>query len=208
MIDIQKLTFSYKNKNSIFKDFNFAPQSRFTIIKGPSGCGKTTLLKLLTGDLHPQSAVGLPNAEKKALILQEDALFPWMTGMQNILKIVPVSEEVVKAHSLYQHIASYIERPAHEMSYGQRRMIELFRVILYKPTLLALDEPFNFLDPKNRKHFLDYLLLESGNLSESTIVMSTHYSEDTSGLGLESFYFDGAFPVTKLLTEHEFQESV
>jgi ABC-type multidrug transport system ATPase subunit len=90
------------------------------------------------------------------------------------------------------------------MSYGQRRIIELFRVILLKPKLLCLDEPFNFLDYKNRKQIMDFLLTEDFQ-KETKVVMSTHYTEDTSNLNLETYYFDGNLPVKKLLNEVEFK---
>jgi len=206
MIAIQELSFSY-GKNPIFEGLDFSSATRFVVIKGPSGSGKTTLLKLLTGNLGSTSANRnpTPGFKKKTLILQEDALFPWMTGMENILQMLPISEASVKAHSLFAYVAPYVDRYAYEMSYGQRRMVELFRAILYAPDLLCLDEPFNFLDPRNRKYFLDYLLSEDGSLSHATIVMSTHYTEDTTGLALETAYVTGEFPMKRLLTESEFK---
>jgi len=207
MVNIRGLTFSYENK-PIFENFDADISTGFAVIKGPSGCGKTTLLKLLTGNLIPKGTVKSDEFKKNTLILQEDALFPWMTGMDNILKILSITEDEVKKHPLYKHVESFIRQRAYEMSFGQRRMIELFRAFLYKPDFLCLDEPFNFLDPVNRKRMLDFILPASGFLPNTTIIMSTHYSEDTSGLGLETYYFDGNFPVRKLLTEAEFKKHV
>lgn len=201
MLHIQGLTFSYENK-PIFKDLAISSDAKFLILKGPSGCGKTTLLKLLTENLPLKDK--LISATKKSLIVQEDALYPWKTGMENITKIIGVSEEQVKKHALYDRVSPYIHQYAYQMSYGQRRMIELFRVILYKPEFLCLDEPFNFLDPANRKIMLEYIVKEV--VPHATVVMTTHYSEDTSGLNLPTLYFDGNFPVKKLLTEHEFKQ--
>jgi len=206
MITIRGLSFSY-GQTPIFEDLHFSSATRFVVVKGPSGSGKTTLLKLLTENLEPTSAEQdpTPDFKKKTLILQEDALFPWMTGIENVLSVPSLSMEVAEQHPLFVHVAPYIDRHAYEMSYGQRRMVELFRAILYSPDLLCLDEPFNFLDPRNRKYFLDYLLSADGSLSHSTIVMSTHYTEDTTGLGLETAYVTGEFPMKRLLTESEFR---
>ena len=207
MVKVKSLTFSYENK-PIFDDFEIDIATKFAVIKGPSGCGKTTLLKLLSGNLVTKNGIASLEFKKKSMILQEDALFPWMTGMQNILKILPVTEEEVRKHPLFKHIESFVGQRAYEMSFGQRRMVELFRVFLYKPDFLCLDEPFNFLDPVNRKRMLDFILPASSSLPDTTIVMSTHYSEDTSGLGLETYYFDGNFPVRRLQTEDEFKKHV
>jgi len=203
MIEVKSLTFSY-GKKEIFGNLNFSSGSDICVIKGPSGCGKTTLLKLLTNNLKPDSASNLPNKTKKSLILQEDALYPWMTGTENILKVINVTKKDIVDHPLYQKLVPFIDQYAYQMSYGQRRMVELFRVILYKPDLLCLDEPFNFLDPTNRKIILDYILNEIA--PTATIIMSTHYNEDTSGLNLPTLYFDGQFPVRRLLTEDEFKK--
>jgi ABC-type nitrate/sulfonate/bicarbonate transport system ATPase subunit len=204
MTQVQGLNFSY-GKKKVFENLSVTIPGPFSIVKGPSGCGKTTLLKLLSGNLTPAgSKTELIPLTKKSLILQEDALFPWMTGMQNIQKIVNVSEEDIRKHPLYERISPFIDRYAYQMSYGQRRLIELFRIILFKPQLLCLDEPFNFLDPTNRKFMMNYLLNEVA--PHTTIIMTTHYSEDTTGLNLPTHYFDGHFPVTKLLNEHEFKQ--
>src|SRR3989338_10601035 len=206
MITIKGLTFSYDN-SPIFEELHFASKTRFVVIKGPSGSGKTTLLKLLTGNLEPTGAEQDPTPafKKKTLILQEDALFPWMMGTNNILQMLSIPEATIKAHPLFAHVAPYIGKYGYEMSNGQRRMVELFRAILYPPDLLCLDEPFNFLDPRNRKYFLDYLLSAAGSLSHSTIVMSTHYTEDTTGLALETAYVTGEFPMKRLLSASEFK---
>jgi len=202
MISIRDLTFSYGNKK-IFENLNMLNDASFLIIKGPSGCGKTTLLKLLTDNLLPKSVTELPKASRKSLILQEDALFPWMTGTENITKVLDITEKEITEHPLYQKVSTYISQYAYQMSYGQRRMIELFRVILFKPDFLCLDEPFNFLDPVNRRFFLEYLVKEAAKTT--TIVMTTHYSEDTTGIHLPTLYFHGQYPINKLLNEHEFK---
>lgn len=189
----------------MFENFGIAFQSSFAVLKGPSGCGKTTLLKLLTGILIANEMVALPPVARTTLILQEDALFPWMTGIRNILNILPIAERELLQHPLYKHVAPFIGQMAYQMSFGQRRMIELLRAFLYKPDVLCLDEPFNFLDPTNRKRMLDFILPANGFLPDTTIIMSTHYREDTSGLGLETYYFDGDFSVKRLLTESEFK---
>ncbi len=204
MINVHDLTFAYKNKK-IFQNLDLSSKENFLIIKGPSGCGKTTLLKLLTDNLTASENSKVVHSEtKKSLVLQEDALFPWMTGMENITKIVAVSEDEIRKHPLYKKISPFIMQYAYQMSYGQRRMVELFRVLLFKPTFLCLDEPFNFLDPTNRKFMIDYILKEV--VPYTTVVMTTHYSEDTTGLNLPTLYFDGQFPVKRLLTEHEFKQ--
>ena len=60
-------------------------------IVGPSGCGKSTLLNLVAGFLTPSAgsvlvddaAVSGPGAER-AVVFQQDSIFPWLTVAQNL----------------------------------------------------------------------------------------------------------------------------
>ncbi|MBS1830540.1 MAG: ATP-binding cassette domain-containing protein [Acidobacteria bacterium] len=80
---IEGLFFSYE-KHRVFHDFAFSPKTRLVALTGPPGCGKTTLLKLLTRNLKAQRSAVFDIAGDSLLILQEDALLPWLTGTDNI----------------------------------------------------------------------------------------------------------------------------
>lgn len=195
---IKKLTFNYGNF-LIFEDFCFESNHKFIVIKGPSGCGKTTLLKLISGNLNPFFLESMKEFATISMIIQEDALFPWLSGINNIKKILNLSHEKILNHSLYPHVETFINKLSCEMSYGQRRLIELFRVFLYKPKLLCLDEPFNFLDPKSRNQVALMLNKYISEQADCTIIMSSHYNEDIVDLNSDIYYFDGNFPVKKLI---------
>lgn len=54
-VELKGLSF-HRGERSIFRDVDIAiPRGKVTAIMGPSGCGKTTLLRLIAGDLAPQS---------------------------------------------------------------------------------------------------------------------------------------------------------
>jgi ABC-type molybdenum transport system ATPase subunit/photorepair protein PhrA len=82
------------------------------------------------------------------------------------------------------------------MSFGQRRIIELLRAILLAPPLLLLDEPFNFLDPEKREAVAS--VLASDELARTSLVLSTHHSDELSGLAASSYLFQGGLPVCRL----------
>lgn len=195
---IKELQFNY-GEFCVFKEFNFMSEALIIAIKGASGCGKTTLLKLISSDLNPDNNAIIQKFEKTYLVVQEDALIPWLSGYDNIVKFVRVSKDEIQNNALFNVVSKFIGQKAYEMSYGQRRMVELFRAILYQPQLLLLDEPFNFLDKKNRELFIKEIL---GVINKGTrVIMSTHYSEDLSTIEPETYYFDGHFPVRQLLSE-------
>ncbi len=202
-MEIKNLNFSYGPKE-IFGGLSLASSSKFIVFKGASGCGKTTLLKLISGNLQPGSFDKMTEYTKTCMIIQEDALLPWMSGLKNITKICKVPKEDVTSHPMYKHVEPFIYQKACNMSYGQRRLIELLRALLRKPDLLCLDEPFNFLDPRSRKKVSSLLNPEELYLEGTTILMSTHYNEDLSEFSPETFYFDGLLPVKCLRDRYEF----
>ena len=199
---ITDLHFAYDDSSRIFQGFNLNISSRLAFLQGRSGCGKTTLLKLITGNLNAQSG----NIKKlfeggSCLILQEDALFPWLSGLENIKRILGLSEPKIIAHGMYPYVHSFIHQKACTMSFGQRRLVELFRAIMYEPALLCLDEPFNYLDQGSRKFVADILFSDDFLPVETQIIMTTHYHSDIAELGASQyslFRFDQSMPYASL----------
>ena len=195
-ITIERLSYSYKGLE-IFRDFSLHSTTRITVLRGPSGCGKTTLLKILSGNLDAQSVLSMPPNQGSCLVLQEDSLFPWLTGTENIAKLTKLPKSFFTEHPMYRMIAPFVERKACRMSYGQRRLVELFRAIVFKPRYLYLDEPFNFLDEDNMELVVPFL--QDDYLKDTSLVLSNHHKDDGAILrSAEIFKFDGNFPVTAL----------
>ena len=171
-------------------------------MKGPSGCGKTTLLKLICGFLNPDAPgmIDGPLPTETCLVLQEDALFPWLSGLGNILALLPIDRGTVESHPIYPLVSPFFHRRAHQLSYGQRRKIEIFRATLLAPAVLCLDEPFNFLDPASRKDIIVGLFSDKV-LPRTRIVMTTHLDDDLRILAPRQFVFDGSQPAIALREE-------
>ncbi|QQR57422.1 MAG: ATP-binding cassette domain-containing protein [Candidatus Melainabacteria bacterium] len=181
----------------VFKDFSLQSAASLIVLRGASGCGKTTLLKLLSGHLQPQRVEYMPSAKGSCLVLQEDSLLPWMTGMENICKFAKISSCEVCQHPMYKLISRFVDKKAYQMSYGQRRMVELFRAIIHRPPYLYLDEPFNFLDEININAVAPFLVELS--LTGTTVVLSNHHKEDIEiQRSADVFKFDGKFPVNSI----------
>lgn len=197
-IGLNQLSFSY-DTIAVFDNLSITAAERLLVLRGPSGCGKTTLLKLCAGILHPTSGSVSPEYQKPVFISQEDALFPWLTGLQNIQNVTGVSVEQIKASPLYARIQGFLDQRAHQMSFGQRRLIEIARALLVEPDMLCLDEPFNFIDPPSRALIQNLLLDPPLHLRDVTILVSSHYDSDFAAPGITTISFDGALPVNSLV---------
>jgi ABC-type multidrug transport system ATPase subunit len=195
-IAIDGLSYSYKGL-AVFRDFSLVTDSKTVVLRGPSGCGKTTLLKLLSGNLIPDKAKNMPSPSNSCLVLQEDSLLPWLTGTENISILTRIKASHFRNHPMYELIASFIDQKACRMSYGQRRLVELFRAVIFKPRYLYLDEPFNFLDEKRMGLVLPFL---QGEFMEGiNLTMTNHHKDDLELIrSANVFQFDGLFPVSTI----------
>jgi ABC-type nitrate/sulfonate/bicarbonate transport system ATPase subunit len=194
-INVSHLSFRYDNRQ-IFSDFSLFSQQRRVVLKGPSGCGKTTLLKLFFGSLPANPEAVLPKFATSVMVLQEDALFPWLTGRSNISRFINPEANSLEHHPLYKDVSSFIDQPAYKMSYGQRRAIELFRALLYKPEVIYLDEPFNYLDDARAFAFISTLIEITD--SSSQLVMTTHRQDHSLDTVSDVFTFVGDPPYSSL----------
>jgi len=200
-INIEGLTFGYTS-HSIFKDFYWGAGQPITILEGPSGCGKTTLLRILAGHLSATHASTLEAPTPARLILQDDSLFPWLTAEGNLSLVAGWSgfdavDERLK--SISSVVETYAQQIVGTMSFGQRRFLELFRVLAFPAPLLLLDEPLNFLDESRRKIVIKTI----GDLTEFgyRFIISSHYETDFGHLNCERFRFSGNMPYKCLSTQ-------
>lgn len=190
---VGNVSFSYGDR-AIFRTFSLASSRNRVVLKGPSGCGKTTLLRILFGSLPVNSGAKLPTYENSVLVLQEDALFPWLTGRANVCRLI--GSPSIDDHPLFATVADFIDRRAFRMSYGQRRAIELFRAIIYKPSIIYLDEPFNYLDDVKAAAFIAALIETSE--SSSQLVITTHRHDHSLDRESDVFTFVGEAPYSSL----------
>ncbi|MGM7444825.1 TlrC/CarA/OleB/SrmB family ABC-F type ribosomal protection protein [Streptomyces tunisiensis] len=119
------------------------------LVTGPNGAGKTTLLKVLAGELRSDG--GTVRVPGRVGHLRQDET-PWPPGLTvaEAFGLGRVGSPDEHADAL---LALGLFRPADlrsrvdELSYGQRRRVELARLVTEPSDLLLLDEPTNHLSP-------------------------------------------------------------
>ncbi|MFD0005026.1 TlrC/CarA/OleB/SrmB family ABC-F type ribosomal protection protein [Streptomyces sp. NPDC127178] len=119
------------------------------LVTGPNGAGKTTLLKLLAGELRPdEGSVRVPG--RVGHLRQDETPWPSDLTVAEAFALGRVGSAGEHADAL---LALGLFRPAElrlrigELSYGQRRRVELARLVTEPADLLLLDEPTNHLSP-------------------------------------------------------------
>lgn len=194
MINIDSITFFYRQERPIFEDFSISIEKgdAWSII-GPSGCGKTTLLYLIAGLLKPSKGTVEIEGKKverprknTGLILQDFGLLPWRTVRENVelgLRIRGIAGDAfVDAWLERLNIKDVSERYPHQISGGQRQRAAIARALVLKPDILLMDEPFSSLDAPTREG-LQRLILDLQNEHGLTVILVTHTIEEAAFIG-------------------------
>ena len=120
-------------------------------VVGRNGDGKTTLLRVLTGDLVPDSGrVTISNSASIGVLTQHQAGSPGETIRQVVLD--GAADHTYAARADRREIVEALlagvdlERPIETLSGGERRRVGLVEVLLGDHDLIVLDEPTNHLD--------------------------------------------------------------
>lgn len=189
LIKIKNLSHTYHTPTKEIKsldniNLNIYKHEILSIV-GTSGCGKSTLLNILTKLIKPTSGtINEINDLKIGYMMQDDALLPWLTVMDNCtlgLKLQHNLNEETKNYVIellkkYNLIEFANEYPKN-LSGGMRQRVALIRTLAIKPNILLLDEPFSKLDIDSRINISDDVYKIIKELNITTILITHDISE-------------------------------
>ena len=146
-------------------------------ILGPNGCGKTTLLKLLLGQLAPQSGSVATGTNLQVVYLDQlrDQIDLDKTVAENVAGASQSVHFQGRDRNIHSYLGDFLFRsdrvrmPARLLSGGERNRLLLARLFLQPANVLVLDEPTNDLDAETLE-LLEELLVSW----DQTLLLVSH----------------------------------
>ncbi len=183
-LTISKLSAGY-GKMEILHDLDlFVSKAQSLCLIGPNGAGKSTILHSIYGftnifsgkiEIDGKDITNLSPAEKLknvgiAYILQDNSVFPDMTVEENLLmggyikhNVNDSYKEAERIFEKYERLRNRRNQPAKVLSGGERRLLEISRALVMKPSVLLVDEPSIGLEPR----YIDMVFEILGDLQKN-----------------------------------------
>jgi len=170
--EIENVRYAWDDK-LIVKDFSTTIQRGDKIgIIGPNGSGKTTLIRLMLGELQPQS--GSVKLGSKLETVYFDQHRSALDESKSVVDVVSGGRESVTINGRSKHIMGYLKdflfdpkrarQPVSSLSGGERNRLMLARLFTRPANLLVMDEPTNDLDLETLELLEEILVNFSGTL--------------------------------------------
>ena len=156
VLDIENLSYEIDSQQILNNvTLRLGPGDRIGLV-GPNGAGKTTLLRLFLGKLTATSGKVKLGKTVVPAILSQEVLELDEFGDQRIFELIAREKKTFTVNKKEVGISQLIEQlgftslqlqtPVSDLSGGQKRRLQLLRLLFGEPNLLILDEPTNDLD--------------------------------------------------------------
>jgi cobalt/nickel transport system ATP-binding protein len=189
-VTVEDLAFAYPGGRPVLRDVSFqVPEARRVAVLGANGAGKSTLLLHLNGLLLPQRGrvtidgtpvtadtvrevrrrVGLvfqdPDDQLFLPTLLEDVAFGPLNDGVDAAAAEDAARDLLRTLGLHHAV----DRAAHHLSGGEKRLASLATALVSSPRVLVLDEPTAGLDARARQCVVRLL-----QARRETLVVATH----------------------------------
>ena len=167
---------------------------------GPNGAGKTTTLKVLSGLLHPTRGVVTVDGhdpkrredaflKKIMLILGQKQQLIWDLPPAETFEYnraiydVPQKQfrETIAELTVLLGLEGLVQKPARQLSLGERMKCELAAALIHRPKVLFLDEPTIGLDVSMQATIRSFIKQYNERWG-ATLILTSHYMDDVLAL--------------------------
>lgn len=198
-IHFQQVHFSVNELNILISITGSIPKGKITTLVGPSGAGKTTLLKMCNGLLSPTAGTIFiddqpitsyePTALRRYVGIALQAA-PMIAGtvFDNLSLPRSLQGEKLTQQEAIQYLQdvglgeSFLQRPASELSGGQRQKVSIARTLINQSSILLLDEITSALDRQSGQD-IEELILTLNKKYNVTIIWITHNLQQARTIG-------------------------
>ena len=193
-VELEDVAKSYGGRPAVVALSLSVASGESVALLGPSGCGKTTTLNMIAGFIDPdrgvlriggRSMTGVPPYRRSiGVVFQSYALFPHLDVFDNLafgLRMhgetkAAIAAGVRQGLDLVQ-LAGLERRYPRELSGGQQQRVALARALVWRPSVLLLDEPLSNLDAKLRQE-MRVEIVELQKRLGITMIFVTHDQEE------------------------------
>ena len=203
IVQIRELHFT-RESNKIFDGISLDIRAgQITAFMGPSGTGKTTLLKLIGGQLRPDSgnvqvfgndihhvnqSTLYTLRKRMGMLFQSGALLTDLNVFENVAfplrEHTRLPEQLIRDLVLIKLEAVGLRGARNlmpsQLSGGMARRVALARAIVLDPTMIMYDEPFTGLDPITKGTIVTLIKELNDTLGLTSVVVSHDVSETMS----------------------------
>lgn len=202
ILELQNISYGYidgNKKRTILDELSYSfDKGKFYTILGPSGSGKTTLLSLMGALEKTQSGTIKFNGKSleeigytkyrrnhQAIVFQQFNLIPYLTGLQNILNVMNITENklpkdktktALNLLNTFGIVESKAKRSVSMLSGGEQQRVAIARALATNVELILADEPTGNLDTATQKEIVA-IFRKLATQYECCVIVVTHSDE-------------------------------
>jgi len=191
-LELKEISYEIGSKKILDDISFFLKKGEILSVIGPSGSGKSTILKSIAGLVRPTKGtiilsnetlsskrVLVPTGKRSiGLMFQEDVLFPHYNVYKNIEFGIQNKDENYKKDVMQRLLNEFklkhlAELYPDKLSGGEKQRAALARILITKPKILLMDEPFSSLD-KNLSREISEFTINLLKENKTSVIFVTH----------------------------------